>query len=74
MFANNKHALAVTQSSFQLEHALAIISKIEDGPIAQDARRGIIKLRKLAIYDLTNETLSLPLQFTMTLAIPLLPA
>lgn len=58
----------------QLEHALAVISKIEDGPIAQDARRGIIKLRKLTVYDSTSGTLSLPLQFTTTLAILLLPA
>jgi hypothetical protein len=74
MFANSKHALALTQSSFQLELGLAVISKIEDGPVAQDARKAIIKLCKLTIYNLTSETLSLPSQFTTTLAILLLPA
>lgn len=58
----------------QLEHALAVLSKMDDGPIAQDARKGIIKLCKLTIYDSASETLNLPSQFTTTLAILLLPA
>jgi hypothetical protein len=58
----------------QLERALAIISKIEDGHIAQEARRKIIKLCKLTIYNLASETLILPSQCTTTLAILLLPA
>lgn len=39
--------LALTQASFpQLEHILAIVSRMEDGPISQKIRTGIIKLRK----------------------------
>jgi hypothetical protein len=33
---------------------------MEDGPVAQKFRRSIIKLRKLTIYNLTRDTLSLP--------------
>jgi hypothetical protein len=38
----------------QLEHALAIISRIPDGAISQDIHKQIIKLRKLSVYDWTS--------------------
>ena len=59
MFVNSKYALLITIIFQQLEHALAIISKIEDGPVAQSARRSIIKLCKLTVYDLKRLGLTL---------------
>lgn len=52
MIAKISSQLALTQASFpQLEHILAIVSRMEDGPISQKIRTGIIKLRKQSVYD-----------------------
>lgn len=68
------HVLALINIFPQLERALSIVSRIPPGAISDLLRQTIVKLRKQSVYKQTSQSLILPSQFTMTLAILLLRA